>query len=77
MAEERGQEPKWWIERQGSRLREKARHELETSPARRRLPQRLFLCEDGRDEKEIDILQNRQRPRLTHKQKPTGMEVLK
>ncbi len=44
--------------------------ELETSPARRRLPARLFLCEDGRDEKEIDIPQNRQRPRLTYKQEP-------
>jgi hypothetical protein len=77
MAEERRQESQGRLERQGTRLREKARHELETSPARRRLPARLFLCEDGRDEKEIDIRQNRQRPRLTHKQKPTGMEVLK
>jgi len=56
MAEERRQESQGWLECQGTRLREKARHELETSPARRRLPARLFLCEDGRDEKEMPLL---------------------
>jgi hypothetical protein len=68
MAEKRREEPEWWLKCQGTGLREKARHELETSPARRRLPARLFLCEDGRDEEEADFGKNRQRPRLTHKQ---------
>jgi hypothetical protein len=54
MAEERGEEPERWLECQGSSLREKARYEFETSPARRRIPQRFFLCEDGRDEEEVN-----------------------
>jgi hypothetical protein len=70
MAEKRREEPEGWLECQGTGLRQKARYEFETAPARRRLPARLFLCEDGRDEEEIDIPQNSQRPRLTHKQKP-------
>jgi hypothetical protein len=59
MDSERRAEPQRRLERQGSSLREKARYELETAPARRRLSQRLFLCEDGRDEKEVDIPKDR------------------
>jgi hypothetical protein len=66
MAKEGREEPQWRIERQGARLRQKARHEFETAPARRRLPQGLFLCEDGRDEVEANVRKDRQRPRLTH-----------
>jgi hypothetical protein len=61
VAEERREKPNWWLERQGSSLREKARYEFETSPAGRRLPQRLFLCEDGRHEKEADKREDSQR----------------
>jgi len=77
MATQGRQEPQWWLERQGASLSQKARDEFKTSPAGRRLTARLLLCKDGRDEKEVNIHQNRQRPRLTHKQEPTGMEVLK
>jgi len=66
MAEKRRQIGEGRIERQGSSLREKARHEFETAPARRRLPARLFLCEDGRHEEEVNQRKNRQRPKLTH-----------
>ena len=64
MAEERRQEPKGWLECQGSRLREKARHELETSPAGRRLTPRLFLRKDDWHEEEIDEREDGQRPEL-------------
>ena len=65
MAEERGQEPQGRLERQGSGLRESARHEFETAPARRRLPARLFLCEDEWNEKEAHQCKDSQRPGLT------------
>jgi hypothetical protein len=65
MAEERGKESNWWLECQGTRLRQKARHELETSPAGRRLPQGLFLCEDGRDEIKVNKSKDGKRSRLT------------
>jgi len=66
MATQRGQEPKGWLECQRSRLREKARHELETSPAGRRLTPRLFLRKDDWHEKEVDEREDGQRPKLTH-----------
>jgi len=66
MAEERGKESDWWLKCQGTRLRQKARHEFETSPAGRRLPQGLFLCEDGRHEEEVNQRKNGKRSRLTH-----------
>jgi hypothetical protein len=58
MAEERRQKPRWWIERQGESLREKARHEFESSPAGRRLKERLVLRPYVRDEKEAYIGEN-------------------
>jgi hypothetical protein len=55
MAEERGKESQWWVERQGAGLRESARHELESSPAGRRKAQGFFLRPYVRDEKEINV----------------------
>ena len=52
MDTQRRQEPQWWPERQGTRLGEKARYELETAPARRRQQARLLLRKDDWDEKE-------------------------
>jgi hypothetical protein len=66
MAEERGKESDWWLECQGTRLRQKARYEFETSPAGRRLTPRLFLRKDDWHEKEIDEREDGQRPKLTH-----------
>ena len=66
MAEERGQVREGWLERKGSGLRESARHEFETAPARRRLPARLFLCEDEWNEKEVDQRKDGQRPKFAH-----------
>ena len=76
MATERGQEPKGWLERQGSSLRQKARDEFETSPAGRRLTPRLFLRKDDWHEKETDERENGERPELPHKQEPSGLELL-
>ncbi len=55
MAEERGEESQRWLERQGTRLRESARHEFEGSPAGRRLKERVVLRPYVRDEKEINV----------------------
>jgi hypothetical protein len=64
MAAKRRQEPQWGFERQGPSLCEKARDELETASTRRRIEKRLFLCPDGRYEKEADIRKNSERPEL-------------
>jgi len=64
MAAQRRQEPKWRLECQGPSLREKARDELESASTRRRLKERLFLRAHVRDEKEIDIRKNSERPEL-------------
>jgi len=61
MAEERGKESQWWVERQGARLRESARYELETSPAGRRLKEEVVLRPDVRYEKETDFGKNGER----------------
>jgi hypothetical protein len=61
MAEERGKESQWWVERQGTGLRESARHELETSPAGRRRKEEVVLRTYVRDEEKADKRQNRER----------------
>jgi hypothetical protein len=61
MAEERGKESQWWVERQGTGLRESARHELETSPAGRRLKEEVVLRTYVRDEKEVNVGKNGER----------------
>jgi len=66
MAEERRQVREGRLERQGSGLRESARYELETSPAGRRLAQRLILCADGWHEEETNERQDSQRSKLTY-----------
>ena len=77
MDAQRRKEPQWRLERQGSGLREKGRHELETSPAGRRQQARLFLCKNVWNEEEAYQRENRQRPELAYQQKPYGLEVLK
>jgi len=67
MAEERGQVREGRLERQRSSLCKSARHEFETAPARRRLPARLFLCEDEWHEKEANQREDGKRSELTHK----------
>jgi len=58
MAEKRRQEPRWGFERQGESLREKARHEFESSPAGRRLKERVVLRPYVSDEKEVNVGEN-------------------
>ena len=76
MATQGRQEPQWWLERQGAGLRQKARYELETSPAGRRLTPRLFLRKDEWYEEKADQRENGKRSEFTHQQKPAGMELL-
>jgi hypothetical protein len=76
MAEERGQIREGRFKRQGTGLRESARYELETSPAGRRLKARLLLRKDEWYEKEANKRENGERPGFTHKQEPTGVELL-
>jgi hypothetical protein len=61
MAEERGKESQWWLERQGAGLRESARHELETSPAGRRLKEEVILRSYVRHEEKANFRQNCER----------------
>jgi hypothetical protein len=55
MAEERGKESQWWVERQGPGLRESARDEFESSPAGRRRKEKIVLRPYVRDEKEVNV----------------------
>ena len=76
MDAQRRQEPKGWLECQGSSLRQKARDEFEASPAGRRLTPRLFLRKDDWDEREADRREGQERPGLADQQEPAGVEVL-
>jgi len=55
MDEERGKKPQGWFKRQRESLRKSARHELETSPAGRRVKEKVVLRPYVRYEKETDI----------------------
>jgi hypothetical protein len=55
MAAERRQESQWWFERQRESLCEKARHELESSPAGRRKSEKVVLRPYVRYEKQVDF----------------------
>jgi hypothetical protein len=61
MDEERGKESQRRLERQRESLRESARHELETSPAGRRRKKEVFLRQNVRDEKEVNVGKNGER----------------
>jgi hypothetical protein len=61
MAEKRGKESQWWVERQGASLSESARYELETSPAGRRGKEEVVLRPDVRYEKEVNVSKNGER----------------
>jgi hypothetical protein len=64
MDTQRRKESKGRFKRQGPSLCEERRHEFETSSTRGRIKARLFLRPYGRDEKEIDIRKNSERPKL-------------
>ena len=77
MDAQRGQIREGRLKRQGASLCQSARHELETSPAGRRLTARLLLCKDEWHEEEVDQREDGQRSKLTHQQEPAGVELLK
>jgi hypothetical protein len=58
MAEERGKESRWWLKRQGESLCQKTGNEFESSPAGRRLKERVVLRPYVRYEKEAHICEN-------------------
>jgi len=60
------QKSEWRFKRQGASLCEERRSQLETTSTRGRLKARLFLREDDRHEKEIDIRKDSERPELTY-----------
>jgi hypothetical protein len=64
MATQRRQESEWGLKRQGPSLCEERRSQLETTSTRGRIKARLFLRPHGRDEKEIDIRKDSERPEL-------------
>jgi len=67
MAEERGQEPKWWLERQGPgflQRRQSGETRIKAPSTRGRLKARLFLREDEWNEEEADQREDRERPKL-------------
>jgi hypothetical protein len=55
MATQRGKEPEGRIKRQRKSIRKEARDEFKTSPTRGRITERLFLCQNERDEVKVDI----------------------
>ena len=71
------QESQWWPKRQGAGVREKTRYEFETSPAGRRQQARLLLRKDEWDEEKTYQREDGERPQLTYKQVPAGLELLR
>jgi len=61
MATQRREESEWWLKRQGSGIRKEGGDAFKSSPTRGRIKEKVFLCEDGGDEKETHLFQNRQR----------------
>jgi len=62
MATQRREEFERWLKRQGSGIRKEGGDEFKSSPTRGRIKEEIFLCQDGRYEKEIDVSKNSQRP---------------
>jgi len=64
MAAQGRKESEWRPKCQRASLCEERRDELETASTQRRIKARLFLRPHGRDEEEVNILKNRERPEL-------------
>jgi hypothetical protein len=61
MATQRREESERRLKRQGSGFRKEGGDEFKASPTRGRLKEKIFLCEDGRDEIEVDFRENCER----------------
>ncbi len=80
MAEKRRQIREGRLERQGSGFLQQSQSGqagVESTPARGRVPARLFLRSDEWHEKETNKREDGEQPELTYQQKPTGVELLK
>jgi len=62
MATQRREESEWRFERQRPGIRKEGGDEFKASPTRGRIKEKVFLCEDGGDEKEIDVYKDGKRP---------------
>jgi len=63
MATQGREESERWFKRQRSGIRKEGGDAFKSSPTRGRIKEGFLLCEDGRDEKEIDFGKNGKRPR--------------
>jgi hypothetical protein len=62
MATQGREESERWLKRQRPGIRKEGGDEFKSSPTRGRIKEEVLLCQDGRDEKEIDVSKNSQRP---------------
>ena len=62
MATQGREESERRLKRQGSGIRKEGGDEFKSSPTRGRITEKIFLCEDGRDEVQVDFRENSQRP---------------
>jgi hypothetical protein len=70
MDKERGQESQGWSKRQRARLLQRCESGeagIESTSARRRIKEKVVLFQNGRDEKETHLSQNRERPKQSDK----------
>jgi len=72
-----GKNPNGGLNAKGRASAKKTGHELETSPAGRRLTPRLFLRKDEWYEEEADLRQDSKRSKQPDQQEPSGLELLR
>jgi hypothetical protein len=79
MATQRGEVREGRLERQGTGFLQQGQSgktRIESTSTRGRLTPRLFLRKNDWDEEKINQREDGQRPELTHKQEPSGLEML-
>jgi hypothetical protein len=63
MATQRREESERRLKRQGSGIRKEGGDEFKASPTRGRIKEEILLCQDGRDEIQVDFREDSQRPK--------------
>jgi hypothetical protein len=63
MATQRGKEPEGRIKRQRKSIRKEARDEFKTSTTRGRLKKEIVLRPNGRDEEQVNVREDGERPK--------------
>ena len=66
MATQRRKESERWSKRQGTGIRKEGGDEFKASPTRGRIKEEILLCEDGRDEVQVNFRENGKRSKQSN-----------